>query len=159
MPESAFAGTAGRDRTFNGQCRVACDMDDVFVGSLMTTDLHTVSPDTLVEDAARRMLDEDVGSLIVVDDDGGLAGILTTTDFVDIVAQSRPKAQTSVSRYMSTDLVTATAQDSVDAVAEAMIDHRIHHVPVSDPTEGVIGIVTSTDLAAYLAGADDPTPP
>jgi CBS domain-containing protein len=42
-----------------------------------------------------------------------LEGILTTTDFVNIVAESHPKAETSVSRYMSTDVVTASAQDGI----------------------------------------------
>ncbi|WP_255197843.1 CBS domain-containing protein [Halorarius litoreus] len=132
-------------------------MEDIFVARIMSTDLHTVTPETLVEDAAQVMLDNDIGSVIVVDDDGYLEGILTTTDFVDIVAQSHPKAETAVSRYMSTDLVTATAQQPIQEVADAMITYGIHHMPVVDETEGVIGVVTTTDLAAYLADIDVPT--
>lgn len=131
-------------------------MDDIFVARIMSTDLHTVTPDTLVEDAAQLMLDNDIGSVIVVDDDGHLEGILTTTDFVNIVAQSHPKAETAVSRYMSTKLVTATAQQPIQEVADAMITYGIHHIPVVDDTEGVIGIVTTTDLAAYIADVDVP---
>lgn len=131
-------------------------MDDIFAARIMSTDLHTVTPDTLVEDAAQLMLDNDIGSVIVVDDDGHLEGILTTTDFVNIVAQSHPKAETAVSRYMSTKLVTATAQQPIQEVADAMITYGIHHIPVVDDTEGVIGIVTTTDLAAYIADVDVP---
>lgn len=126
-------------------------MDDIYVARLMSTSLVTVTPETLVEEAATLMLDEDVGSLLVTDGDGSLEGILTTTDFVDIVSKSQPKAETTVAKYMTTDLFTTTAQTPVQDVAEQIVARGIHHVPVVDPTEGVIGIVTTSDLTAYVS--------
>jgi len=93
----------------------------------MSTSLVTVTPETLVEEAATLMLSEDISSLIVTDDDGELAGILTTTDFVDIVSKSHPKAETAVSRYMTTDLYTTTAQTPIQEVAEGDGRTGIHH--------------------------------
>lgn len=133
-------------------------MDDIFVGQLMSTDLHTVAPETLVEDAAQVMLDNEVSSVIVVGEDNQLEGILTTTDFVKIVAKSRPKAETPVSRYMTTDIVTATAQDSINDVADALVEYGFHHMPVVSEVDGVIGIITSSDLAAYLSHVQTPSP-
>ncbi|MFC6716839.1 CBS domain-containing protein [Natrialbaceae archaeon GCM10025810] len=133
-------------------------MDDIFVARIMSTDLHTVTPDTLVEDAASVMLEEGIGSVVVVDDDNQLEGILTNTDFVDIVAQSRPKAQTTVSKYMSTDVVTASAQDTIRDAADLMVERGFHHLPVVNEAEGVIGIVTTSDLTAYLSTAQTPSP-
>ncbi len=133
-------------------------MDDIFVARLMSTDLHTVAPDTLVEDAGEAMLENGIGSVVVVDGDDRLEGILTTTDFVEIVAESHPKAQTSVSRYMTTDVVTTHAQASIRDVADTMIEHGFHHLPVVDEEEGVIGMVTTTDLAAYLSHVQTPSP-
>lgn len=127
-------------------------MDDILVARVMTSDPITVTADTYVEPAANTLLDNGVGSLIVVDDDGNLEGILTTTDFVGIVAASQPKAETKVERYMSTDVTTASAQDSIAEAAQKMIDQGIHHLPVVDDDEGVIGIVSTTDLAAYISG-------
>ncbi|RQG98094.1 CBS domain-containing protein [Natrarchaeobius chitinivorans] len=124
----------------------------------MSTSLQTVTPDTLVEDAGQLMLENNVGSVIVVDGDGHLEGILTTTDFVNIVAQSEPKAETTVSRYMTTDVITASAQDSLRDVADLMIDHGFKHVPVVDDEEGVIGIISTTDLASYLSRVQTPSP-
>lgn len=126
-------------------------MQDIFAARVMSTDLRTVSPDTLVEEAAGKMLANEISSLVVVDDEGHLEGILTTTDFVRIVAERHPKAETPVSAYMSTDVTTAYAQEPIQAVADAMLDGGFHHVPVVDDTEGVIGMVTTTDLAAYLS--------
>ncbi|ACV48170.1 MULTISPECIES: CBS domain-containing protein [Halomicrobium] len=133
-------------------------MDDIFVGRLMTSDPVTVSPDTLVEDAAQLMIDESIGSLIVTDDDNDIRGILTSTDFVEIVKESDPKAQTTVERYMSTDVLTTTAQEQIQAVADLMLEAGIHHVPVVDETEGVIGIISTTDLTAYVSTVQTPSP-
>ena len=127
-------------------------IDDVFVAQLMSTNLHTVSPDTLVADAAAVLLDHDISSALVVED-GRLVGILTTTDFVDIVAKSQPKSQTTVERYMTPDPITADAQDPVPAVAATMIERGFHHVPVVDG-DTPIGMITTSDLAAYVSGTD-----
>ncbi|RLM56697.1 CBS domain-containing protein [Halobellus sp. Atlit-31R] len=125
-------------------------MDDIFVARVMSSPVHTVSPDTLVEDAAQQMLDAEIGSVVVVDD-GRLVGILTNTDFVQIVAERKPKDQTPVSAYMSDADVTTTAQVPIADVADSMIEHGIHHVPVVDEHDAVIGMVTTTDLASYVS--------
>lgn len=126
-------------------------MQDIFAARVMSTDLRTVSPTTLVEEAAGEMLANEIGSLVVVDDEDHLVGILTTTDFARIVAERHPKAETPVSAYMSTDVTTASAQEPIQEVADAMLDGGFHHVPVVDDTERLIGMVTTTDLAAYLS--------
>jgi len=133
-------------------------MDDLFVARLMSTDLHTVDPGTLVEPAAERMLEGGVGSLLVVDDEGHLEGILTTTDFVSIVAERHPKDETPVSQYMTSEVVTVGAQDPIHVAADAMIENAIHHLPVVDDDGVAIGIVTTTDLAAYVSKVETPTP-
>jgi CBS domain-containing protein len=133
-------------------------MEDIFVARLMSTSAHTVSPDTLVEDAAQVMMKKGIGSVMVVDDDNQLVGILTNTDFVRIVAERKPKDRTPVSEYMTENVVTTTAQVSIRDVADTMMNHGFHHVPVVDEEEGVIGMVTTTDLAAYLSTAEAPSP-
>jgi CBS domain-containing protein len=132
-------------------------MEDIFVGQLMSENLATVDPDALVEDAAMLMLDRGISSVVVVDDQNRLEGILTTTDFVRIVAEQKPKDQTPVSTYMTTDVKTAGAQDSIRDVADAMVEHGFHHVPVLDGEEA-IGIITTTDLAAYISQVQTPSP-
>ncbi|KTG07881.1 histidine kinase [Haloprofundus marisrubri] len=132
-------------------------MDDIFVAQLMSTSLQTVTPDTLVEEAAKTMMDHDIGSVLVVDEEDHLEGILTSTDFVQIVAERRPKDETPVSAYMSRDPITTTAQTPIRDVADSMIEHGFHHLPVIDGDD-LIGIVTTTDLAAYLSQVRTPSP-
>jgi len=133
-------------------------MDDIFVARLMNSDLQSVGPDTLVEDAAAQMQENRVGSLVVVDDEGRLVGILTTTDFVDIVARSKPKAETTVERYMTTDVITTDAQTTIQEAADVMLEHGFHHLPVVDDEDGVIGMISTTDLAVYLSTVQTPSP-
>lgn len=130
-------------------------MEDIFVARVMSTNVHTAAPETFVEDAAATMLDEGIGSVVVVDEANRLEGILTTTDFVRIVAERKPKDRTPVSQYMSTDVVSVDAQDTISDAAALMIEHGIHHVPVVDD-EFVIGMLSSSDMAAYLSSADLP---
>ena len=124
----------------------------------MSADVKTVSPETLVEDAAQEMLEHGIGSVVAVDDEGRLEGILTTTDFVKIVAERQPKDRTPVSEYMATDIVTTGPQDTIQDVADAMIEHGFHHMPVLTADEEVIGIITTTDLTGYLSQERAPSP-
>ncbi|WP_253736405.1 CBS domain-containing protein [Halohasta salina] len=132
-------------------------MADIFVGRLMTSPVETVRRETPVREAATRLLDEDIGSLVVVDDDNAVVGILTTTDFVRITADDTA-AEATVGDYMSTDVTTATANDSINDVAGTMIDNGIHHIPVVDDEAGVVGMLTTTDLTSYLATVEVPQP-
>ncbi|SHL02789.1 CBS domain-containing protein [Haladaptatus paucihalophilus] len=133
-------------------------MEDVLVGRLMSTTLQTVTPETLVEEAAQKMLSNDVGSVIVIDDENHLEGILTTTDFVKIVAERQPKDETPVSAYMTADVSTASIQDSIREVSDRMVEGGFHHMPVVDETEGVIGMISTTDLTGYLSHVQTPSP-
>jgi CBS domain-containing protein len=133
-------------------------MDDIFVARLMSTDLRTVRPGALVEEAAALMRENEIGSVVVVDEDNELQGILTSTDFINIVAERKPKDRTPVSTYMSTDVVTTTAQEPIQDAADRMIEHGFHHLPVVDDSEGVIGMISTTDLTAYISRLRSPTP-
>jgi CBS domain-containing protein len=133
-------------------------MEDIFVARLMSDGVVTVTPDTLVEDAAGTLLEKDIGSLVVVDVENQLKGILTSTDFVCIVAESKPKAETTVERYMTDQVVTVGAQDSIRDAADKMITYGIHHLPVVDEESGVIGMLSTTDLTSYLSDVKQPSP-
>ena len=126
-------------------------MTDVFVGRLMSSPVESVSPDTPVQEAATTLLDRDISSLVVTDAANDLLGILTTTDFVRMIAENATAAETTVADYMTTDVVTVTANDAVTEVAETMVDRGFHHLPVVDEESGVIGMLTTTDMTAYLS--------
>jgi CBS domain-containing protein len=134
-------------------------MDDVLVGSLMTSPVRTVTPDETAGNAAQTMVDHAISSVVAVDDDNHLEGILTSTDYVHIAADDATAGDTPVSTYMTTTVTTATVNDRVADVAETMMDEGVHHVPVVDDAEGVVGMITTKDFATYLSEARAPSPP
>lgn len=133
-------------------------MEDIFVGRLMSSPVHTVDAATPVQDAARTMVDADIGSLVVVDDGGALEGIITSTDFVRAAADGESAAEAVVGDYMSTEVVTATANETIRDVADTMVEHTFHHVPVIEDGEP-IGMITTTDMTAYVSHFETPPAP
>ncbi|MFC7075681.1 CBS domain-containing protein [Haloarcula halophila] len=133
-------------------------MDDIFVGRLMSSPVTTVAADASAESVAEQLLDEGISSVVVVDDENRIEGILTSTDFVRIAAQGGRPSAVTVADHMTTDVVTTSVNESIERVADLMIEEGIHHVPVVDDTEGVVGIITTTDLTAYLSGIEEPSP-
>jgi len=141
--------------------RVAYRMEDVFVGSLMSSPVHTIGGDATLRTAATLLLDHDIGSVVVVDDEGRLEGILTATDFVRVVADGAYDYDpaTNVEQAMSTEVVTAAPTDPVESAADRMIDAGHYHLPVVDGENVVIGVITSHDLTAYVSTVRSPSPP
>ena len=133
-------------------------MTDVPVERLMSTELVTIEPGATAADAAKRMLETGVSSILVVDGDRRLTGLITATDFVSLVRRNDPEDETPVEAFMTTDVVTTTAQESIRDVADAMIEHGFHHTPVVDEDEGVIGMITTSDLAGYISRVQSPSP-
>lgn len=130
-------------------------MDDVFVAQLMTAAPRTVGPGTSLDEAAELMLDDAIGSVMVVGDDDRLEGVLTRTDFVRLVADHESGTD-PVGTYMTTDVVTTAPQTPIAEAANTMIVHGFHHLPVVDEESTVIGVITTTDLTGYLAEVEPP---
>lgn len=133
-------------------------MEDIFVGRLMTSDVITVSPETTVEAAADMLLGENIGSLVVTDEEGHLEGILTSTDFVRIVKNRDPKDDSTVGEHMTDEVVTVSAQDHIQDASDRIVTYKIHHLPVVDENDQVIGILSTRDLTAYLSDVQKPSP-
>ncbi|OYR49289.1 CBS domain-containing protein [Halorubrum sp. Eb13] len=120
------------------------------VSELMSTGLLTTTLDTAVEHAAETLLTEGVGSLVVLDESGGLAGVLTTTDLAEVVSSGRVPGSATVVDYMTDDVTTVASTDAVYDAAVKMIRGDIQHLPVTDGDDEVVGMLSATDLTAQL---------
>jgi CBS domain-containing protein len=117
------------------------------VQDIMTTELATVPMSAPIEQAARLMRDEDIGDVIVINDEGGLVGLVTDRDIaIRAIADGRDPSDTAVREICSADLVTASPGEDVDAVAELMRSQAVRRIPVVDGDRPV-GIVSLGDLA------------
>ena len=105
-------------------------------------------------DAILQMVDEDVSCVVVVDDDGYLAGILTRTDLIRAALQDDNWAARLVSDFMNRDVVTAPSRATLRQVAELLQDKRIHRVVIVDEENGKQrprSVISSADLVYHLS--------
>ncbi len=113
------------------------------VRDLMSHSVRTVTPETLIQDVAERMLRTGHEGFPVVNAGGGVVG-LVTRNAVDRALQHRWQHE-PVSRVMDAGTVSVSPSDSVEHVRSLMIQKGWGQVPVV--IEGVVsGVVTRTDL-------------
>jgi len=116
------------------------------VKDLMSTALATVDSHASIVEAARRMRDQDVGAVIVEDDDK-LVGLVTDRDIaVRAIAEERDPRETEVARVASKQLQTLKPDDELDAAVELMRKSAVRRAPVVEGGK-VVGIVSIGDLA------------
>jgi CBS domain-containing protein len=121
------------------------------ISEVMTRNPDTIGPEETIQEAARKMLDSDTGSL-PVDDGERMIGIITDRDIaVRAVADGRGP-ETPVREVMSDRPLFAWEDQEVEDVALAMGDVQVRRFPVLDRSERLVGIVSLGDLAR---SADD----
>jgi CBS domain-containing protein len=107
--------------------------------------VSAIGPDATALDAAHRMNNERIGSLVVIDA-GRVAGIVTERDIMSrIVAQERDPATTPVRAIMTPNPLSCTPADRVDQCSQMMSERHIRRLPVIVEGE-LVGIVTISDL-------------
>jgi CBS domain-containing protein len=124
------------------------------VGKLCKRDVVTVRKNHSLVEAARRMRDLHVGDVVVVEGDRDIPiGILTDRDIVvGVIAKDPPDlAKLEVRDVLTTELITARADEDVEEVLDRMKRHRIRRIPVVDVSGSLVGIFTVDDLLALVS--------
>jgi len=107
--------------------------------------ITTVSPETTVLEALHIMADQNIGSVMVLQD-GHYLGIVTERDYSrKVVLKGKSSTDSKVSEIMSSDLPRVTAHDSVDYCMQLMSDKNIRYLPVFDENQ-VTGIISINDV-------------
>jgi CBS domain-containing protein len=104
-------------------------------------------PETSLRDAARTMVAERVGSVLVRLGEGRF-GIVTDRDLRSRVIVDGLSADDPVTEAMTTPVLGVTAEQTVADVMLTMLDHDIRHVPVFSPNSEVLGVIAGIDLVA-----------
>lgn len=106
----------------------------------------TVSPGTTVTELLAGLARHNVGAMVVVDAEGGIAGIVSERDVVRRLNDHGPAVLDGpVADIMTTMVASCTPDDPVDQLSVVMTQRRIRHVPVLDDGR-LAGIVSIGDV-------------
>ena len=109
----------------------------------MSRDLLSVEPSLTLTEVAKRMVDKDVGAVLVMEGER-LVGILTERDVLRAVARGIDDS-TTVADYMTRNPETLEPDESTEHAAVLMIHGGFRHLPVTEGDE-VVGMLSIRDL-------------
>ena len=125
------------------------------------SEVVTITPDRTVHDAIGEMNQHRIGALVVTDETGEIRGIVTERDILQMCGERCVHLEDAsmagtgcpalVSDVMTTDLVIAVADDTLDYAMGIMTQNRVRHLPVLDDAR-LVGIVSIGDVVkAHLS--------
>ncbi|HSS86857.1 MAG TPA: CBS domain-containing protein [Reyranella sp.] len=108
--------------------------------------VFTVTPGTSVAQLSQQLSARRIGSVLVLDGEGSVAGIVSERDLVRAMASHGAKAMELEARQVMTrDVVTCDPDDSIDQVMQTMTSGRFRHLPVVRHGE-LLGLVSIGDV-------------
>jgi len=120
------------------------------VREIMSTKLLTIGMTETAKDAAKKMMDKNVSSLLVVDHDDLNVGIVTERDIVrGVCIHDGNSKDFKVHHVMSSPVSSIDPDSSVEAAASVMLQEKVRHLVVKDG-DRLVGIITATNFIDYL---------
>lgn len=116
------------------------------VSDVMSRDVVSISPKASVIDAAKKMRDQDVGTIAVIDGER-LVGLLNDRQITcGVVASGKDLSKVKVEEVMTKKLVTGTPEMDLAQAARIMSKLHFRRLPVVDKNQHLRGIVSVTDI-------------
>lgn len=108
--------------------------------------IFSLGLDATLEDACRELENRRVGALVALDEQGGIAGVLSERDIVRNAARAGCSALSlTVKECMTRSVVTISPEASLDDALSRMTDRRIRHLPVVQNGK-LLGVISIGDL-------------
>ena len=110
-------------------------------------------PSDSVAKAAELMKSGNFGSIPVIENEQTqkLVGIVTDRDLaLTIVAEGRDAKSTKVETVMTRQVVSCLADDDLQKVLDAMAKQKLRRIPIVDPENRLVGIITQADVATRI---------
>jgi CBS domain-containing protein len=129
------------------------------VRDIMRKKLETIEEMASVQEAAKKMKDKNVSSLLVVDEKGIPQGLLTERDLVRKICIDDVHTSTVTNKeIMSSPIITIDSQSLPSIAADMMLQNNVRHLLVVDDKYDVkkpIGIITPLDFTRYQEYTDN----
>ena len=125
----------------------------------MSTKLETIGRYESTKEAAKKMLDKNVSSLVVVDEDGQSIGIVTERDITrGVCIHDVPSKEFRIHHLMTLPLSTIEPNLPVEMAANLMIQNKVRHLIVKEGDK-TLGILSATNFIDYLNEQLEPADP
>lgn len=120
------------------------------IKTIVREEVVTASPSTSLTELAKIMEEEDVGSVVIVEENRP-RGIVTDRDItIEAVAGGKDPTSVSADDVMSEDLVTVDADSGIFDVIRTMEESNVRRIPAVDADGDLAGIVAFDDLVILL---------
>jgi CBS domain-containing protein len=124
------------------------------VNDLMRKNVFTIRDTASIQNSAKEMNNRKVSSLLVVDRNGKVKGLITERDLVRKVCIKNVRtSEVKNNQVMSSPLITINSTSSPSVAADLMLKHNVRHLLVvdenSEDNEKPIGIITPLDFTKY----------
>ena len=109
-------------------------------------DVFSISPDTQIMETARLLREKRIGTAMVLEEDGSIAGLVSERDIVTGLADHGPEiVERPVAEIMTKKVIVCQPDDNMILIMSCMSDRRIRHLPVMEG-EQIIGIISIGDV-------------
>jgi CBS domain-containing protein len=138
---------------------------------VMTRRADTIRAQETIHNAIETMVNLGLSALPVVDEDEKCVGVITKSDIIRLagqLGQEQPRedeadvaatffgvglgeiTDKTVRDVMATHVIRVGEEESVMAIADTMLKHEVHHVPICNEDDRVIGVVSTMDLVKAI---------
>ncbi len=122
------------------------------VKDIMSKNVVTVRSDTPVADAAKKMKDANVGSVVVLDQNE-VKGIVTDRKIVtNVIAENKDPARERVGNVASKKLITCNENSDVHEALMTLGQNKIRRCPVVNDKKELVGVLSMADIARDMKG-------
>jgi len=123
----------------------------------MTAPVVTASKEIPIEDAAKLMFDNRIGSVVIVNDEGKIEGIVTERDMIYAIAKNKVGKGIPVYTIMTENPIIVDPDEPLIDAVRKMKEAKIRHLPVvkNSVPVGMVSLRDIIEVMAYLVSGGE----
>jgi len=120
---------------------------DMAVKEIMTKNVITITPKTSTEVCAKLLIENRIGSVVVVDNSGKTIGIITKENLIKhVIAKNKRADSVTADEAMSSPLITASPSLTIIQAMQTMFKEGLRHLVITNSGGKVVGMCTDSDV-------------
>jgi CBS domain-containing protein len=120
------------------------------IKDIMTREIACVDASSTAADAAKKMKDQNVGTILIVDQDQ-LKGLVTDRAITTrAVAENKDPRSVPVTDIMTKEIVGCSEEDDVFDALKTMGENKIRRMPVVNDQDQLVGVISMADIAEQM---------